>query len=87
MKNKIKQIKFLHTSTVTRRPLQNPLNIEGARCNTGGERSSCDRPRTTTLGGRGGGDRRRPNAGKGLSWREGSELEIEQGVGSLRAGD
>jgi hypothetical protein len=65
---------------MTRRLLQNPLNVEGARCNTGGERSSCDQPRTMTLG-----DRRRPNAGKGLSWREGSELEIEQGAGSLRS--
>jgi hypothetical protein len=57
-------------------------------CSTGGERSSCDRARTTTLG-----DRRRPDAGlsrergAGLrgKLREESELEIEQGAGSLRA--
>jgi hypothetical protein len=56
---KIKQIKFLHANTVTRRPLQDPLNVEGARYSIGGERSSEDDDF--------GGDHRRPDAGKGLS--------------------
>jgi hypothetical protein len=32
-----KKIKFIHTSSFRpRRPLQNQLNVEGARCSTGG---------------------------------------------------
>jgi hypothetical protein len=36
-KKKKKKIKFIHTSSFRpRRPLQNQLNVEGARCSTGG---------------------------------------------------
>jgi hypothetical protein len=63
---------------VTRRPLQNPLNVEGAHCSTGGVREDddCGRAKTTILG-----DRRRPDAGG--KWKGLSKAHCREGAGEI----